>query len=188
MRGSVLCSVAGATAATGARSGSDGEGSGRVTARQWVLIAVLLGAVPVRADPGAVGIFAGVWGLRAHEPHEAAAQIEYRLGVHWWWVRPLGGALLSSEGSQIVYAGVLLEIPLPLGILVSPGFAPGLWVLRGARDLGSALLFKSSIEVSFPLAPGLRGGLNFSHTSNAKLVAPNPGIETLLMGFEIDLP
>ena len=184
----MLCSVAGATAATGARSGSDGEGSGRVTARHWVLIAVLLGAAPVRADPGAVGIFAGFWGLRAYEPHEVAAQIEYRIGVHWWWVRPLGGALLSSEGTQIVYGGVLLEIPLPLGILVSPGFAPGLRVLRGARDLGSALLFKSSIEVSFPLAPGLRGGLNFSHTSNAKLASPNPGIETLLLGFEIELP
>lgn len=159
-----------------------------MTARRWVLIAVLLGAAPVQADPGAVGFFAGFWGLRADEPHEVAAQIEYRFDVHWWWVRPLGGALLSSEGTQILYAGVLLEIPLPLGILLSPGFAPGVRVLRGARDLGGGLMFKSSLEVSFPLAPGLRGGLNFSHTSNAKLTSPNPGIETLLLGFEIALP
>jgi len=159
-----------------------------VTARRWMLIAVLLGAAPVRADPGAVGVFAGLWGLRAHEPHEVAVQIEYRFGVHWWWGRPLGGALLSSEGTQILYGGVLLEIPLPLGILLTPGFAPGFRVLRGLRDLGGGILFKSSIEVSFPLAPGLRGALSFSHSSNAKLTAPNPGIETLVIGFELALP
>ena len=158
-----------------------------MTARRWVWIAVLLGAGPVRADPGGVGVFAGLWGLRAHEPHEVAAQIEYRLGVHWWWVRPVGGALLSSEGTQILYAGVLLEFPLPLGIRITPGFAPGVRVLRGLRDLGGGILFKSSLEVSFPVAPGLRGGLSFTHASNAKLASPNPGIETLVMGFEIAL-
>jgi len=158
-----------------------------VTARRWVLIAVLLASSSARADPGAVGLFGGLWGLRSNEPHEVAIQLEYRFGVHWWWLRPLGGMLLSSEGTQILYAGVLLEIPLPWGIVLAPGFAPGVRVLKGERDLGAAVLFKSSVEMSFPIAPGLRGGLSFSHTSNAKLSHPNPGIETLLLGVQVDL-
>jgi Lipid A 3-O-deacylase (PagL) len=158
-----------------------------VTARRWVLISMLLSSVPAAADPGAVGLFGGMWGLRHNEPHEVAVQVEYRLGVHWWWLRPLGGMLLSSEGTQLLYAGLLLEIRLPWGIVLAPGLAPGVRLVEGKRDLGSVILFKSSFEVSFPIVPGLRGGLNFSHTSNAKLGTPNPGIETLLMGFEIEL-
>jgi Lipid A 3-O-deacylase (PagL) len=158
-----------------------------VTARRWVLIGVLLSSLPAAAEAGAIGLFGGLWGLRSNEPHEVAVQLEYRLGVHWWWVRPLGGMLLSSEGTQIIYAGFLLEIPLPWGLVVAPGFAPGIRVVEGARNLGSVLLFKSSIEGSFPILPGLRGVISFSHTSNAKLGTPNPGIETLLMGFEVKL-
>jgi hypothetical protein len=158
-----------------------------VTARRWVLIAVLLGSVPAAAGPGAIGLFGGVWGLRTNEPQEVAVQLEYRMGVHWWWLRPLAGMLLSSEGTQLIYAGLLLEIPLPWGIVVAPGFAPGVRTVNGARDLGSVVLFKSSVELSFPIVPGLRGALSFAHTSNAKLGTPNPGIETLLMGLQVDL-
>jgi Lipid A 3-O-deacylase (PagL) len=158
-----------------------------VTARRWVLIAALQCSVPAAADPGAVGLFAGLWGLRHNEPHEVAVQVEYRLGVHWWWIRPLGGLLLSSEGTQFLYTGVLLEIRLPWGIVLAPGVAPGVRMVEGERDLGSVFLVKTSLEVSVPIVPGLRGGLNFSHTSNAKLATPNPGIETLLVGFEVEL-
>ena len=129
-----------------------------MTARRWLLIAVLLGSVPAAADPGALGLFGGVWGLRTNEPQEVAVQLEYRMGVHWWWLRPLAGMLLSSEGTQLIYAGLLLEIPLPWGIVVAPGFAPGVRTVNGARDLGSVVLFKSSVELSFPIVPGLRAG------------------------------
>src|SRR5262249_8346671 len=97
--------------------------------------------------------------------------------------------LLSSEGTQILYAGVLLEIPLPWGIVLAPGFAPGVRVLKGERDLGAAVLFKSSVEMSFPIAPGLRGGAHFQPTPDSEppLSHPNPGIETLLLGVQVDL-
>jgi hypothetical protein len=158
-----------------------------LSARRWVWIAVLLSAVSARADPGAVGLFGGLWGLPTNEPHEVAVQLEYRFGVHWWWLRPLGGMLLSSEGTQVVYAGLLLEVPLPWGFVVAPGVAPGLRILKGERDLGATILFKSSIEVSFPIASGLRAAASFAHISNAKLGSPNPGVETLLVGFDVEL-
>ena len=102
-------------------------------------------------------------------------------------MRPTGGVLLSGEGTQYAFAGVVLEVPLPWGLVVAPGFAPGVRYLNGARNLGYPILFKSSIEASAPLAPGLRALVNFAHVSNAKLGKPNPGIETLLFGLELSL-
>jgi Lipid A 3-O-deacylase (PagL). len=116
-----------------------------------------------------------------------AVQLELRPGVHWWWVRPVGGLVQSTDGTQFVYAGVLLDIPLALGLTLSPGFAPGIRTVDGTRDFGSRLLFKSSVELGVPLFPGLRGLVSFAHISNGKLATPNPGIELLLFGLEVAL-
>jgi len=148
---------------------------------------LLVGSTAASAEPSDVALSAGYWGLRAHEPHELAYELELRPGVRWWWVRPTAGFLQSSEGTGYLFGGVLLEIPLPWGITVSPGFAPGIRTMQGARNLGSALLFRSSIELGFPMFPGLRGIASFAHISNGKLAAPNPGIELLLFGFELAL-
>jgi hypothetical protein len=55
------------------------------------------------------------------------------------------------------------------------------------QNFGSRLLFRSSVELGLPLFPGLRGLVSFAHISNAKLAKPNPGIELLLLGLELDL-
>lgn len=148
---------------------------------------LLASAAMAEPRPAEVALTGGYWGLRAHEPHELAVQLELRPGVRWWWVRPTTGLLLSSEGTQLLFAGVLLEVPLGAGVTVSPGFAPALRFHNGARNLGSAVLFKSSVELAVPLTPGLRALLCFAHTSNGKLGAPNPGIETLLFGLSAAL-
>jgi hypothetical protein len=148
---------------------------------------LLLSPWVVRAEVARFALQGGYWGLRAHEPHELAVQLEFRPGVRWWWVRPTAGLLQSSEGTQYVFAGVLLEIPLWGGVTLSPGFAPGIRTLDGQRDLGSRVLFKSSVELAIPLTLGLRALASFAHTSNAKLGHPNPGIETLLFGLEVAL-
>ena len=153
-----------------------------------ILVTGLLGSAAVAEPrPVEVALSAGYWGLQAHEPHEVAVQLELRPGVKWWWVRPTAGLLLSSEGTQLLFAGVLIEVPLWGGVTVSPGFAPALRYLNGQRDFGSALLFKSSVELGVPLTPGLRALVSFAHTSNGKLAAPNPGVETLLFGLSAAL-
>jgi Lipid A 3-O-deacylase (PagL) len=148
---------------------------------------LLLASRAADAEPAHVALSAGYWGLRAHEPHEVAVQLELRPGVRWWWLRPTVGLLQSSEGTQVWFGGVLLEFPLPGGVVIAPGLAAGIRTLDGARNLGSRVLFKSSVELSAPLAPGARVLLSFAHTSNGKLAAPNPGIETLIFGLEVAL-
>ena len=152
-----------------------------------LLTGLLLSPRLVRAEPARFAFQAGYWGLGPTAEHALSVQLELRPGVRWWWVRPTGGLLQSSDGTQYVFAGVLLEIPLAWGLTLSPGFAPGLRTVEGSRNFGSMLLFKSSVELGLPLFPGLRGLVSFAHISNGKLATPNPGIELLLFGLEVSL-
>jgi hypothetical protein len=148
---------------------------------------LLLSPWPARAEPARFGFQAGQWGLGPSAQHALAVDLELRPGVRWWWVRPTIGFLQSTDGTQYVFGGVLLEIPLVWGVTLSPGFAPGLRTVDGKQNLGSVLLFKSSVELEVPLFTGLRGVVSFAHVSNGKLAKPNPGVEMLLFGVELDL-
>jgi len=148
---------------------------------------LLLSPWPARAEPVRFAFQGGQWGLGPNAEHALAVDLELRPGVRWWWVRPAAGFLQSTDGTQYVYGGVLLEIPLVWGVTLSPGFAPGIRTVDGKKNLGSPLLFRSSVELGLPLFPGLRGVVSFAHISNGKLATPNPGIETLLFGVELDL-
>lgn len=148
---------------------------------------LLLSPWPARAEPARFALQGGVWGLGPNAEHALAVQLELRPGLRWWWVRPTAGFLQSTDGTQYLFAGALLEIPLVWGVTLSPGFAPGIRTVDGERNFGSHLLFKSSVELGVPLSVGLRGVVSFAHISNAKLGTPNPGIEILLFGLEVEL-
>jgi hypothetical protein len=148
---------------------------------------LLLSPRVARAEPARFAMQGGYWGLGPTAEHALAVQLELRPGVRWWWVRPTGGLLQSTDGTQFVFAGVLIEIPLIWGLALSPGFAPGIRTVVGKRDFGSHLLFKSSVELGLPLLPGLRGLVSFAHLSNGKFAKPNPGIELFLFGLEVEL-
>ena len=140
-----------------------------------------------RAEPLRFAFQGGQWGLGPNAEHALAVDLELRPGVRWWWVRPAFGFLQSTDGTQFVFGGALLEIPLVWGVTLSPGFAPGIRTVNGQQNLGSVVLFRSSVELGVPLFPGMRGVVSFAHISNGKLSKPNPGIELLLFGVELDL-
>jgi len=148
---------------------------------------LLLSPWLARAEPARFALQGGQWGIGPTAEHALAVDLELRPGVRWWWVRPTIGFLQSTDGTQLVFAGVLLEIPLVWGVTLSPGFAPAIRTVDGTQNLGSHLLFRSSVELGLPLSPGLRGIVSFAHISNGKLATPNPGIEILAFGFEVDL-
>jgi len=148
---------------------------------------LLLSPLLALAVPARFAFQGGQWGLGPNAEHALAVDLELRPGVRWWWVRPTFGFVQSTDGTQYVFGGVLLEIPLVWGVTLSPGFAPGIRTVDGKQNFGSRVLFKSSVELEVPVFPGLRGVVSFAHISNARLAKPNPGIEILLFGVELDL-
>ena len=121
--------------------------------RRWLGVLVtglLLAPWLARAEPARFSMQAGYWGIGPNAEHALAVQLELRPGVRWWWVRPTGGLLQATDGTQLVFVGVLLEIPLLWGVTLAPGFAPGIRTVDGTRDFGSHLLFKTSVEVGVP--------------------------------------
>jgi hypothetical protein len=128
-------------------------------------------------------IATGQYGMRKEVPHSVGFELQLRTPWRWNLFRPIAGLLTSSGGGAFVYTGLVFEIELPLGLQLSPGFAPGIALARTDSDLGSAIEFRSSLELSAAVGEQLRVGLAFSHISNARLGERNPGVEVLVLGI-----
>jgi lipid A 3-O-deacylase len=150
-----------------------------------LLAVLLLAASPALAGGTSVGVSSGQYGLRAGLPHEVGFQVDLRAPWQWGPVRPVMGVLAGSSGGAYLFTGLVLELPLPGGVQVSPGFAPGIVLSQGNRDLGSPIEFRSSIELSWLIASPVRVFVSFSHLSNGGLTRHNPGVETLMLGFQV---
>lgn len=148
------------------------------------VLSVLLAARPARAgERSALTIASGQYGIRAGLPREVGFQVEIRGPWRLSGLRPAAGVLAGGNGGAFAFAGLVLEVPLPGGFLLSPGFAPGVVLADARRGLGSTVEFRSSLELSLAVAAAARLGIGFSHISNGGLARQNPGAETVLLGL-----
>jgi hypothetical protein len=168
------------------RCRSDPRDSKRAAAT--LLAVALLAASPALAGEASVGVSSGQYGLRAGQPREFGFQLEVRPPWQWGPLRPVVGALAGSSGGGYLFTGLVLELPLPGGFEIGPGFASGIVLSQGRRDLGSPIEFRSSIEVSRALVQPVRLVVSFSHLSNGGLTHHNPGVETIMWGFQFAPP
>jgi len=146
---------------------------------------LLLAPAALRAEPAgaSVVVATGQYGMRKEIPHSLGIELQIRPPWHWSLVRPTFGLLTSANGGAYVFSGLVVEIPLPVGFELTPGFAPGVVLASSGGDLGYPIEFRSSLEVSWSPGPAMRVGLAFSHISNAHLGERNPGVETLMLSF-----
>ena len=146
---------------------------------------LLLVPASLRAETAetSVVIATGQYGMRKEIPHSVGIEMEIRPPWRWSLVRPTIGLLTSANGGAYVFSGVVVEVPLPAGFQVTPGFAPGVVLASSGGDLGYPIEFRSSLEVSWSPGDAMRVGLVFSHISNARLGDHNPGVETLMLSF-----
>jgi lipid A 3-O-deacylase PagL len=159
------------------------------SSKTWPSLALLLlfASFAARAEGvTSLAVSTGELGLRREVPHALGIEMQVRAPWSWSVIRPVAGVLTSSSGGAYLYSGVAIEIPLPGGLRLTPGFAPGVVLASGDRDLGSPIEFRSSIELSFAPTDALRLGLGLSHISNARLSQHNPGVEVL--SFSLAVP
>jgi len=95
---------------------------------------------------------------------------------------PITGGFLTENNSFYFYTGAQAEYNL--GILtITPSFAPGYYNSGDGKDLGSALEFKSEVQMSLNLSDSTEFGMSYNHISNASLGDKNPGANSYMLNF-----
>ena len=95
---------------------------------------------------------------------------------------PITGGFLTEKSAFYLYTGAQAEYNLGL-ITITPSFAPGYYNSGDGKDLGSALEFKSEIQVSLNLSDSTELGISYNHISNASLGDKNPGANSYMFNF-----
>ena len=95
---------------------------------------------------------------------------------------PITGGFLTEKSAFYLYTGAQAEYNLG-PITITPSFAPGYYNSGDGKDLGSALEFKSEIQVSLDLSDSTELGISYNHISNASLGDKNPGANSYMFNF-----
>jgi lipid A 3-O-deacylase len=151
----------------------------------WVLVLMVFVAMilPANAhdwfidDPPLISLSIGA--AEVFDSHqELFGCIEYRPAIRFFHVGPWMS--LGTGRNHEIYAaiGVLLNIEIGHGWVLTPSFGAGYYNASSGLDLGFDAEFRSGIELTRHLPNGHRLGLSFSHLSNGSLGEKNPGTET----------
>ena len=97
-------------------------------------------------------------------------------------ISPITGGFVSEKNAFYVYTGAQAEYDLGL-ITITPSFAPGYYNYGDGKDLGSAIEFKSEIQMSLDLSDSSEFGMSYNHISNASLGDKNPGANSYMINF-----
>ena len=106
----------------------------------------------------------------------AEVRIEYRSDVEYLnLVKPFLGTEVTSEGSIYGLVGLYNDWEFKPRWYLTPSFGGGLYAEGGGEDLGSALQFRTQLEITYELENQHRVSAGLSHISNAGLEDDNPG-------------
>ena len=95
---------------------------------------------------------------------------------------PITGGFLTENNAFYFYTGAQAEYDLGL-FTITPSFAPGYYNSGDGKDLGSALEFKSEVQMSLNLSDSTEFGMSYNHISNASLGDKNPGANSYMLNF-----
>ena len=115
-------------------------------------------------------------------------RVEYRSSVKYFGlVQPWLGVELTSDVAAYGVAGILTDFFFGRRIVLTPSFGVGVYSDGDGKDLGSAIEFRSQIELGYRFDNRSRASVAFSHISNAHLTNQNPGTEILTVYYHIPL-
>ena len=95
---------------------------------------------------------------------------------------PITGGFFTEKNAFYFYTGAQAEYNLGL-FTITPSFAPGYYNSGDGKDLGSALEFKTEIQMSLNLSDSTEFGMSYNHISNASLGTKNPGANSYMINF-----
>ena len=95
---------------------------------------------------------------------------------------PITGGFLTENSAFYIYTGAQAEYNIG-SFTITPSFAPGYYNAGDGKDLGSALEFKSEVQMSLNLSDSTEFGMSYNHISNASLGEKNPGANSYMINF-----
>ena len=168
---------------------------GEISVRKQAIAAVLaigvaaLGAsaTPARAEePDFISISAGAFDINDTET-TAEFRAEYRSDLRFWHLMPFVGVMGTADSALYGYAGLGFELFFGPRLVLMPNAAFGAYADGDGKDLGSAIEFRTGLEVAYRFDDYSRLGLAFHHISNASIDENNPGTESLVLTYSIPL-
>ena len=121
------------------------------------------------------------------DPQEAFWGVEYRPAFRFFRFGPWFFFGSGKNAAFYAAAGVLLNLELGRGWVLTPSFGGGYYNAEDGLDLGFDAEFRSGVELAKRFGNGHRLGLAFSHLSNGALSDRNPGTETLGLVYSLPL-
>lgn len=143
----------------------------------------VLPAAPARGEEGPeLAVSAGVYDVAKTKVLEAG--LEYRFASRAWGLVPVAGVAANEDGAFWAHGGLRRPFRLAPGWRLTPGFAVSLYEEGSeGKDLGGAVEFRSSLELSRRLAGGSSLGLTVYHLSNAGFYDDNPGSNSVVLSW-----
>lgn len=148
------------------------------------------------ADPALLSFGGGYSDVIAKEKPSADFRLEYRSNISllpflepYAKFKPWVGVEATARGSFWGGGGFLFDVPLGDHFALSPsigvgGYTPG---TGAGKNLGSAIEFRSQMEVAYKFDDGSRLAAAFSHTSNAGISSRNPGTEVVELYYQVPI-
>lgn len=97
------------------------------------------------------------------------------------------GIMFNDQGANHFYTGVYFNLIIGEDLVITPSFAPGIYLENESKKLYYPVEFRSQVELSFKLFKGVRIGFSFNHISNAGLGKENPGVESFSITYIVDI-
>lgn len=156
-----------------------------------ILCTAVLAAAPGLAwaddDPVLFTFQGGVFDAIQDDDTAASFAFEVRGNERFLLFKPFGGMMGTSDGAFHGYGGILTDIYFGRRIVLTFGFAPGVYSDGNGKELGYWLEFRSSGELAYRFDDRSRIGLMVNHISNAGLGDKNPGTEVLMLSYSVPL-
>lgn len=136
-------------------------------------------------EPDFIAFGAGIFDVIDRGNTTAQFNFEYRSNRRLWIFKPYGGLMTSTKGAVYGYAGLRLDLFFGRRWVLTPSTAFGAFEKGSGKDLGSALEFRSGIEIAYRLDDRSRIGAGLFHLSNAGVGNRNPGEEAVVLYYAI---
>lgn len=142
-------------------------------------------SAPAKAEGDLLSLSIGYYDINDNED-ATDFRAEYRWDSPLFWViEPWIGAEGTSDGALYGLGGLLADIQVGNGFLITPSFGAGLYSDGDGKDLGHVVEFRSQLEMGWEFSNSSRIGIAGGHISNAGLGDKNPGTEFLNVYYHI---